>query len=48
LAEIDATGKFIAWLITKSPVYSVGISGRMDIGGLKSLIEAEAYIINNK
>jgi glucose-1-phosphate thymidylyltransferase len=44
LTDIDATGKWIGWLIHQIPVYSTDISGRLDIGGLKSLIEAEQYL----
>lgn len=44
LCDIDATGKWIQWLIHHSPIYTTLISGRLDIGGLQSLIEAEEYI----
>ena len=44
LESCDATGKFIAWLILEGfQVYSHAISGRLDIGALESLIQAEAY-----
>jgi NDP-sugar pyrophosphorylase family protein len=41
----DASGSFIAWLISKSPVYTIPIAGRLDIGGLDSYIEAEEYLL---
>ena len=44
LAEIDASGKFISWLISKHAVYAYAISGRLDIGGLSSYIDAEQYM----
>ncbi|KAI8906260.1 nucleotide-diphospho-sugar transferase, partial [Gorgonomyces haynaldii] len=44
LEEMDATGKYIQYLIHQRPVYSYRISGRLDIGGLSSFIEAEAYL----
>ncbi|KAJ3027662.1 UNVERIFIED_CONTAM: hypothetical protein HDU68_003367 [Siphonaria sp. JEL0065] len=40
----DAAGKLIAWLVTVYPVYTVGVSGRLDIGGLQSYIDAEEYL----
>ncbi|KAJ3115355.1 hypothetical protein HDU96_000782 [Phlyctochytrium bullatum] len=44
LDDYDATGKYLQWLIYKTPVYAVKIGGRLDIGGLNSLIEAEKYL----
>ena len=45
LEEYDATGKFVGWLIkhTSHPIHSYPISGRLDIGNLENLIEAERY-----
>lgn len=50
LADIDATGKFLAWFIHKMPVYATSISGRLDIGDLKSFLSAEDYLssVNDK
>ncbi|KAH6570713.1 hypothetical protein BASA62_004192 [Batrachochytrium salamandrivorans] len=47
LDHIDASGKFIAWLIHRHPTYAYRISGRLDIGGLSSYIQADAYVCNN-
>ncbi|TPX38151.1 hypothetical protein SmJEL517_g00370 [Synchytrium microbalum] len=44
LEAVDATGRFISWLVSRHPVYSYSIRGRLDIGGLASLLEAEAYL----
>ncbi|KAJ3055121.1 hypothetical protein HK097_011434 [Rhizophlyctis rosea] len=46
LADIDASGKFVAWLVGRHPVYAVPVSGRLDIGGLESYIEADEYMSN--
>ncbi|KAJ3386199.1 hypothetical protein HDU92_002653 [Lobulomyces angularis] len=46
LKEFDASGKFFTWLVDKFPVYTLEISGRLDIGGLKSYCEADAYMKN--
>ncbi|KAJ3292628.1 hypothetical protein HDU79_001234 [Rhizoclosmatium sp. JEL0117] len=40
----DAAGRLIEWLVLRYPVYTTGISGRLDIGGLDSYIEAEEYL----
>ncbi|KAJ3206442.1 hypothetical protein HDU82_004515 [Entophlyctis luteolus] len=40
----DATGRFIEWLVRVHPVYTTSVSGRLDIGGLASYIEAEEYL----
>ncbi|KAI8616081.1 nucleotide-diphospho-sugar transferase [Chytriomyces sp. MP71] len=42
----DASGRFIAALVKQYPVYAVPVSGRLDIGGLASFIEAEDYFRN--
>ncbi|KAG2216311.1 hypothetical protein INT45_009693, partial [Circinella minor] len=39
----DATGKFLAYLYPRFNVKTYPISGRIDVGGLKSYIEANAY-----
>ena len=44
LDEYDATGKFIAYLISRVPVHAYPISGRLDIGNLPSYLEACAYL----
>ncbi|KAI9209169.1 nucleotide-diphospho-sugar transferase [Polychytrium aggregatum] len=44
LEEIDATGRLLAWLIHQVDVYASEIEGRLDIGGLASYIDAEAYM----
>ncbi|RKO84485.1 hypothetical protein BDK51DRAFT_38641 [Blyttiomyces helicus] len=44
LADMDATGKFVGWLVQKSPVYAASVSGRLDIGGLESYIQADSYV----
>ena len=46
LDEIDATGRFIAYLVgsTDMDVKSFKISGRLDIGGLESYIVADEYV----
>ncbi|KAI8929039.1 nucleotide-diphospho-sugar transferase [Entophlyctis helioformis] len=44
LADVDAAGKFIAWLVGQARVYAYAISGRLDIGGLDTYIQAEAYM----
>ncbi|ORX90211.1 nucleotide-diphospho-sugar transferase [Basidiobolus meristosporus CBS 931.73] len=40
---IDAPGHLIKWLHHKTPIHSMPITGRLDIGGLASYIEAEEY-----
>ncbi|KAJ3191203.1 hypothetical protein HK101_007986 [Irineochytrium annulatum] len=44
LQEVDATGKYLVWMISRCPTYATLISGRLDIGGLNSFIAAEAYM----
>ena len=39
----DATGKFVAYLYPRFNVKTYPISGRIDVGGLKSYIEANEY-----
>ncbi|CAO3663572.1 unnamed protein product [Umbelopsis vinacea] len=43
LQEYDATGKFLAYLWPRFPVQTLLISGRIDVGGLASYIEAIEY-----
>ncbi|KAJ2956253.1 hypothetical protein NQZ79_g7874 [Umbelopsis isabellina] len=43
LEEFDATGKFLAYLYPRFAVQTFGISGRIDVGGLASYIEAAQY-----
>ncbi|KAJ3412041.1 hypothetical protein HDV05_001371 [Chytridiales sp. JEL 0842] len=47
LEEMDATGKFIGWLIHKHDVYATSISGRLDIGGLPTYLEANDYFLSS-
>ncbi|KAJ3142604.1 T-complex protein 1 subunit epsilon [Physocladia obscura] len=42
----DASGRLVAWLVKHYPVYTVSVSGRLDIGGLESYIAAENYLKN--
>ncbi|KAI8802919.1 nucleotide-diphospho-sugar transferase [Cladochytrium replicatum] len=44
LEAVDASGLFVAWLVQRCPTYALRISGRLDIGGLDSLRDAEAYL----
>ena len=46
LTQVDAAGKWIAWLVQTQayPVSAVPISGRLDIGGLDSYLEAHQYL----
>lgn len=37
LAAVDAPGKLLAWLIERSPVHAVPVSGRLDIGNLNQV-----------
>ncbi|KAL1924127.1 uncharacterized protein VTP21DRAFT_7162 [Calcarisporiella thermophila] len=43
LEEVDATGKFISWVVDKHSLFAIPISGRIDVGGLSSYIEAIDY-----
>lgn len=43
LAKYDATGKYLAYLYPKFAVHAVPISGRIDVGGLQSYIDAVEY-----
>jgi NDP-sugar pyrophosphorylase family protein len=46
LEEVDAAGKFIRWIVQKSNscVQTYLTSGRLDIGGLDSYLEAQQYL----
>ncbi|XP_068099978.1 uncharacterized protein [Hyperolius riggenbachi] len=46
LSERDAPGNFLSWLVKRKPVYSHHISGRFDVGNLKSYIECNEYFTN--
>ncbi|KAJ8327298.1 hypothetical protein QVD99_008148 [Batrachochytrium dendrobatidis] len=48
LDRIDASGKFIGWLIHQHPTFAFRISGRLDIGDLESFIETEEYVRQHK
>lgn len=39
----DATGKCLAYLYPRFPIATLSISGRIDVGGLQSYIEANRY-----
>ncbi|KAK9721399.1 hypothetical protein K7432_003429 [Basidiobolus ranarum] len=39
----DAPGNLIKWLYKKTTIHSVPITGRLDIGGLDSYVEADEY-----
>ncbi|KAI9030021.1 nucleotide-diphospho-sugar transferase [Phycomyces nitens] len=41
--EVDATGKFLAYLFPRCPVGTFPISGRIDVGGLESYLQADVY-----
>ena len=41
LEERDATGTFLSWIWSKVSIWATPVEGRIDIGGLDSLIEAE-------
>uniref|UniRef100_A0A6A7G933 Glucose-1-phosphate adenylyltransferase-like n=2 Tax=Hirondellea gigas TaxID=1518452 RepID=A0A6A7G933_9CRUS len=43
LQEVDAPGVFISWLIKRISTYAEEISGRFDVGALKTYIEADRY-----
>ncbi|KAJ3270541.1 hypothetical protein HDV01_007744 [Terramyces sp. JEL0728] len=47
LSDIDASGRWIEWLIHKTPVYALSIAGRLDIGGLATYMDAENYLLEN-
>jgi len=42
LAERDAPGNFIRFLVSRLPCYVMPISGRYDVGGLQSYIDCDA------
>ncbi|CAO3631610.1 unnamed protein product [Cunninghamella echinulata] len=43
LDHYDATGKCIAYLYPRLPIHTYPISGRIDVGGLQSYIDANQY-----
>ncbi|KAI8371856.1 mannose-1-phosphate guanyltransferase beta-like protein [Blakeslea trispora] len=43
----DATGKCLAYLYPRFPIVTFPISGRIDVGGLDSYVEAHAYFSSN-
>lgn len=43
IAEKDAPGNFVSWLIPRKPVYVHQISGRFDVGNLSSYVECDLY-----
>ena len=43
MQEKDATGKFLKFLVDRMPVFSYQVSGRFDLGNLKSYTEANKY-----
>ncbi|KAI8064704.1 nucleotide-diphospho-sugar transferase [Gongronella butleri] len=43
LEHYDATGKALAYLFPRHPILTYGISGRIDVGGLQSYLDANAY-----
>lgn len=45
LAARDATGNFLAFLISRAPVYSFGVEGRHDVGGLQSYVECHQHFV---
>ncbi|XP_028291744.1 uncharacterized protein LOC114454968 [Gouania willdenowi] len=47
IEEKDAPGNFVSWLILREPVYVHPISGRFDVGNLKSYIECDHYFKEN-
>jgi glucose-1-phosphate thymidylyltransferase len=44
----DATGKCLAYLYPRFKLSTFGISGRIDVGGLKSYIDANEYFEKNE
>ena len=48
LKKVDASGKFIAWLIGKFPIRSYSLTtDKLDIGDFKSYLEANTFIKNS-
>ncbi|XP_010878098.1 uncharacterized protein zgc:136439 [Esox lucius] len=47
IEEKDAPGNFLAWLISRMPVYVHQISGRFDVGNLSSYVECDRYFREN-
>ncbi|XP_076011962.1 glucose-1-phosphate thymidylyltransferase [Genypterus blacodes] len=43
IAEKDAPGNFLSWLIPRAPVYVHQISGRFDVGNLPSYVDCDLY-----
>ncbi|KAM9850888.1 glucose-1-phosphate adenylyltransferase isoform 2-T2 [Aulostomus maculatus] len=43
IEERDAPGNFVSWLIARRPVYTHEISGRFDVGNLRSYAECDLY-----
>ncbi|CAO3598077.1 unnamed protein product [Absidia cylindrospora] len=43
LEHYDATGKALAYLYPRIPLYTHTISGRIDVGGLQSYLDANDY-----
>lgn len=50
IEDRDATGKFLAWAINgkKFKFYASEVKGRIDVGGLKSYLEAQTYFENQE
>jgi len=43
LSAKDATGNFLAYLISQAPVYSFRLEGRHDVGGLESYVDCHRH-----
>ncbi|XP_056145490.1 uncharacterized protein zgc:136439 isoform X2 [Lampris incognitus] len=43
IEEKDAPGNFVSWLIRRTPVYILQISGRFDVGNLPSYTACDLY-----
>lgn len=43
IEDKDAPGIFVAWIISRKPVYVYPISGRFDVGNLPSYIDCDLY-----
>ncbi|XP_071977060.1 choline-phosphate cytidylyltransferase-like isoform X2 [Engystomops pustulosus] len=48
LNEKDAPGHFLSWLVTRKPVYFYSISGRFDVGNLKTYLLCDKYFQDKK
>ncbi|KAI7862861.1 nucleotide-diphospho-sugar transferase [Spinellus fusiger] len=44
LEALDATGRFLGHVHSRCDISTFGISGRIDVGGLASYLEADAYM----